>query len=97
MAVEPWIFWLILGPVAAIMALYVGYVVLLLLGLLSLTIGLCGSVAANWLTVRIARATTWGLRILVSPFTSQGPWLDYAAVALLLVGTALGGILWLAA
>lgn len=97
MDVDPWIFWLILGPVAAVMALYVGYLGILLLGLLSLTIGLGLSVAADWLMVHTARAATWGLRILVHPFKQHGPWLDYVAMASLLLALSLGTILWLAA
>jgi hypothetical protein len=100
MYVEPWIFWLILGPVAAVMALAVGYLVLLLLGLLSLTVGLCLSAAADWLTVRTAHAATWGLGHagpLAQLTGRHGPWLDYVVMAGLLVALSLGAVLWLAA
>jgi hypothetical protein len=100
MYVEPWIVWLILGPIALVMALTAGYLVLLLLGMLSLTIDLCLSGAADWLTVSLARAATWGLRYagpLVQPFKHHGPWLDYVVMAGLLLVLSIGSVLWLAA
>jgi hypothetical protein len=100
MYIEPWMFWLILGPVATVMAVAVGYLALLLLGLLSLTLDLCLSGAADWLRVSTARTQAWSLRHaspLVQPFKHYGPWLDYAVMAGLLVALALGSILWLAA
>jgi hypothetical protein len=100
MYVDPWIFWLILGPVAAIIALSVGYLGLLLLGMLSWTISLCCSAVADWLTVSMTRAATWSFRHagpLVQPFKQHGPWLDYVVMAGLLLALSLGSILWLAA
>ena len=97
MYVEPWIFWLILAPIAAVSALYIGYLALILLGLLSLTIGLGFSIVADWLTSITARAATWGLGYLVAPFKQQGPWLDYAVVAGVALALSIGSILWLAA
>ena len=89
--VEPWIFWLILTPIAAVSALYLGYLLLLLMGLLSLTIGLGLSMACDGLyafVYRLAACYAWGLGYLVRPFKHHGPWLDYAVVAG--IGIALG-------
>lgn len=100
MYVEPWIFWLILGPVAATVALAGLYLGLLLLGLLSLTVSLCLAVAADWLTLRLARAQACGLRHvgpLVQRTAHHGPWLDYVVVAGLLLALSVGSVLWLAA
>ena len=100
MYVEPWIFWLILAPVAAVMAVYVGYLALLLMGLLSITIGLGLSMAYDGLCAvgnGLAACYARGLGFLVRPFRHSGPWLDYAVMAGLLVALALGSLLWLAA
>lgn len=101
MYVEPWIFWLILAPVAAISALYIGYLAMILLGLLSLTIGLVFSLAHAWITTAVptysGRTATWILRPLVVPFRHVGPWLDYAVVAGVALALSIGGILWLSA
>ena len=101
MYVEPWIFWLILAPIAAGMAIYLGYLALLLLGLMSLTIGIGFSIASEWLGRTVstctARSATWILTPLVAPFKQHGPWLDYAVVAGIGLALSVGGILWLAA
>ena len=76
MYVEPWILWLILAPIAAVMAVYVGYLRLLLVGVLSITIGLGLSMAGdglcpfvNWL----AACSTRDLGYLVRPFRHVWP------------------------
>lgn len=101
MYVEPWIFWLILAPIAAGMALYLGYLAMILLGLLSLTIGLGFSLAHAWITTAVptysARTAAWILTPLVEPFKHHGPWLDYAVVAGVAFVVSLGTLLWLAA
>jgi hypothetical protein len=100
MYIEPWIFWMMLAPVAAVMALYVGYLALLLVGLLSLTIGLGLSMASDGMRAVVnglAAWYGWGLGFLVAPFKQHGPWLDYAVMAGLLVALSLGSLLWLAA
>lgn len=101
MYVEPWMFWLILAPVAAISALYIGYLAMILLGLLSLTIGLGFSLAHAWITTAVptysARTASWILRPLVAPFRQYGPWMDYAVVAGVALALSLGAIMWLAA
>ena len=100
MYVEPWMFWLLLAPLAAVSAIYLGYLAMILLGLLSISIGLGFSLASEWLARRVptcpARTATWILTPLVAPFKQHGPWLDYAVVAVLLVGVSLGAVLWLA-
>lgn len=100
MYVEPWILWLILAPLAAPVALYLGYLLLLLVGLLSLTMGMGLSMLSaglsafvNWLAACYAR----GLSFLVRPFRHVGPWLDYAVVAGIGLAISLGGLKWLAA
>jgi hypothetical protein len=99
MVVDPWIVWLILVPLATGMALYVGYLVLVLLVLLSLTLGLWCAVAATWLATICTRTGAWALRLsgpLVQPCKGHGPWLDYVVMAGLLMALALGIVLWLA-
>ena len=103
MYVDPWLFWLIFAPIAAACALYLGYLALLLLGLLSLTVGVGFAMASDWLTrlwptcfICSARTATWILTPLVAPFRQYGPWLDYAVVAGAALAISLGGILWLA-
>jgi hypothetical protein len=100
MYVEPWIFWLILAPIAAVSAIYVGYLILLLAGLLSLTIGMALSRACESMSAVVNGLASWyarGLSFLVSPFKHHGPWLDYAVMAILLIALSLGSVLWLAA
>ena len=50
---NPGSFWLILAPIAAVSALYLGYLLLLLVGLLSIAISLGLSVGAAWLATGI--------------------------------------------
>ena len=101
MYVEPWIFWLILAPIAAISAIYIGYLAMILLGLLSITIGLGFSKAAEWITAAVpnysGRTATWILTHMVAPFKQHGPWLDYAVVAGIAFALSLGALVWLAA
>jgi hypothetical protein len=100
MYVEPWIFWLMLAPIAAVSAIYVGYLLLLLAGLLSLTIGLGLSMACDRLYAVVNGLAAWyarGLGSLVAPFKRHGPWLDYVVMAVLLIALSLGSVLWLAA
>ena len=87
MYVEPWIFWLILAPIGAVSAIYVGYLALLLLGLLSLTIGIGLSMIGDGLAAVVnglAAWYAWGLGFLVRPFRHVGPWLDYVAATTVL-------------
>lgn len=100
MYVEPWMFWLMIAPLAAVSAIYLGYLALMLLGLLSLAIGLGLSVASGGMRAFVnglAAWYGWGLGFLVAPFKQHGPWLDYAVMAGLLVALSLGSLLWLAA
>ena len=71
MYVEPWILWLILAPLGAVSAIYVGYLALLLLGLVSLSFCLGLSLGSEWLTARAGS--------LARPFRCYGPWFDYVA------------------
>ena len=100
MYIEPWLFWLLLAPVAAMMALYIGYLALLLVGLLSLTIGMGLSMACEGMSAVVHGLAAWYARVLgvvVRPFRHAAPWLDYAVVAGIALGLSLGTILWLAA
>ena len=101
MYVEPWMFWLILAPIAAVSAIYLGYLALLLLGLVSITIDIGFAMANEWLARIVptftARTATWILTPLVAPFRHYGPWLDYAVVVGIGIALSLGALLWLAA
>lgn len=101
MYVEPWIFWLILAPLAAGMAIYLGALAMILLGLLSLSLDLGFSLAQHWIATAVptytGRTATWILRPLVAPFRHIGPWLDYAVVIGIGLAMSVGALLWLAA
>lgn len=83
MYVEPWIFWLILAPIAAVSAIYLGYLLfaLAILGGAYALLGVC----------KCGEALSAGLGVGLFPFRHLGPWFDYVActaVLAALVGVA---------
>ena len=78
MYVEPWIFWLTLAPIAAGMALYLGYIMVLLVTLGGMHVILGASKLGETLSAGLHRQ-------ILSPFRHLGPWFDYAVVAGILI------------
>ena len=96
MYVEPWIFWLMLAPIAAVSAIYLGYLAMILLGLVSLTIGLGFSMPLNGSHRSAHLLGADGNMASDSPcraIQTHGPWLDYAVVAGVALALSLGGSL----
>ena len=83
MYVEPWLFWLMLAPIA----LYAGYALFaltILLGVYTL-MGVC----------KLGEGLSTGFAVVLYPFRHLGPWFDYVActavlVALVVVAALLG-------